>query len=99
MERALAREHFAWGLMMHANMVGKLDRCRVVDSGEFAFGSVLVAWFLERVPMLCLKVLLGASDVRELRLRRWSTILTRHGGGEGGHYFTAEAAQVWCQMP
>jgi hypothetical protein len=23
----------------------------------------------------------------------------RHGGGEGGHYFMAQAAQIWWQMP
>jgi hypothetical protein len=99
MERALAGEHFSWGLMLHAKMVGQLDRCRVADSGEFSFGSILVAWFLERVSMLCPRVLLGAPGVREPRLRWWATILVRHGGGEGGHYFMAEAAQVWHQMP
>jgi hypothetical protein len=99
MERALAGEHFSWGLMLHAKMVGQLDRCHAADSGEFSFGSILVAWFLERVSMLHPRVLLGTPGVREPRLRRWATILVRHGGGEGGHYFTAEAAQVWHQMP
>jgi hypothetical protein len=89
MERALAGEHFSWGLMLHAKMVGKLDRCRAADLGEFSFGSILVAWFLERVSMLHPRVLLGAPGVREPRLRRWATILVRHGGGEGGHYFMA----------
>jgi hypothetical protein len=66
--------------------------------GEFSFGSILVAWFLERVPMLRPRILLGASGVKEPRLRRWSIVLLRHGGGEGGHFFTAEATQVWWQM-
>jgi hypothetical protein len=65
MQRALAGEHFAWGVMLHAKMVGKLDRCRATDSGEFTFGSILVAWFLERVSMLCPRVILGALGVRE----------------------------------
>jgi hypothetical protein len=38
MGRALARENFSWGLMLHAKMVGKLDRCRVADSGDFLLG-------------------------------------------------------------
>jgi hypothetical protein len=25
--------------------------------------------------------------------------LVRYGGGEGGHYFSEEAAQIWRQMP
>jgi hypothetical protein len=27
MERALGGEHFAWGLMLHAKMVGQINRC------------------------------------------------------------------------
>ena len=92
MERALAGEHFSCGLMLHAKMVGHLDRCRAADSGEFSFGSILVAWFLERVPMLRPRVILGALGMREPRLRWWVRMLVHHGGGEGGHYFTAEAA-------
>jgi hypothetical protein len=66
MERVLAGEHFAWGITLHARMVGQLDHCRSMDTGEFAFGSILVAWFLERVPMLHLRILLGAPGAREL---------------------------------
>jgi hypothetical protein len=36
--------------------------------------------------------------MRAMRLRRWSTVLVRHGGGEGGHYFSADAARIWRQM-
>jgi hypothetical protein len=71
MGRALVDEHFAWGLTLHARMVGQLDRCQFTDIGDFAFGSILVAWFLERVPMLCPRVLLGTLDAREPRLRQW----------------------------
>jgi hypothetical protein len=99
MERVLADERFAWGLTLHSRMVGQLDHCRSTDTGEFAFGSILVAWFLERVPMLRPRILLGALGVREPRLRWWSTMLLHHGGGEGGHFFTTEVAQVWRQMP
>jgi hypothetical protein len=42
--------------------------------------------------MLRPRVLLDAPGVREPRLMRWCQILIRHGGGEGGHYFTAEVA-------
>jgi hypothetical protein len=99
LERVVAREWFTWGLMLHARMVVQLDRCRSLGAGEFAFGSILVVWFLERVSMLRPRILLEMPGVRELRLRRWSTVLLRHGGGEGGHLFSAEVAQVWRQMP
>jgi hypothetical protein len=100
MERVVVgRERVAWGLTLHAQMIAQLDNCRSTGRGEFAFGSILVAFFLERVPMLRPRVLLDAPGVREPRLMRWSQILIRHGGGEGRHYFTAEAAQIWWQMP
>jgi hypothetical protein len=93
MERVVVgRERFAWGLTLHAWMIAQLDRCRSTGTGEFAFGSILVAYFLERVSMLRPRVLLEAPGVREPRLRWWSQILVCHGGGEGGHYFTAQAA-------
>jgi hypothetical protein len=99
LERVLAGELFAWGLTLHARMVAQLDHCQSIDGGEFSFGSILVAWFLERVPMLRLRVLLKMSGARELWLRWWSTVLVRHGGGEGGHFFSVEAAWIWRQMP
>jgi hypothetical protein len=100
MERVVVgREWFAWGLTLYAQMIMQLDHCRARGTGEFAFGSILVAFFLERVPMLRPRVLLEVPEVRELRLRRWSQILVCHGGGEGGHYFTVQATQIWWQMP
>jgi hypothetical protein len=36
-----------------------------------------------------------APGVLEMWLRQWSTVLLRHGGGEGGHFFTTEGAQAW----
>ena len=49
--------------------------------------------------MLRPRVLLDAPGVREPCLMWWCQILILHGGGEGGHYFTAEAAQIWQQIP
>jgi hypothetical protein len=95
----VGHERFSWGLTLHAWMTAQLDRCRSTGTGEFAFGSILVAWFLERVLMLCLRVLLEVPRAREPRLRRWSGVLIHHGGGEGGHYFSSQAAQIWQQMP
>jgi hypothetical protein len=100
MERVVVgRERFAWGMALHSQMVAQLDRCRSTGRGEFTFGSILVAFFLERVPALRPRVVLEVPEVRHPRLRRWSEILARHGGGEGGHYFTEQAAQVWRQTP
>jgi hypothetical protein len=63
MEGELVGEHFSWGMMPHVKMVGKLDRCCISYSGDFSFGSILVAWFLDRVPMFFPRLLLGMPSV------------------------------------
>jgi hypothetical protein len=80
-------------------MIAQLDRCRSTGRGEFSFASILVAFFLERVTALRPRVVLEVPDARHLCLRWWAEILVRHGGGEGGHYFSEEAAQIWRQTP
>jgi hypothetical protein len=99
LERVVGGEQFAWGLTLHARMIAQLDHCRSTGTGEFAFGSILIAWFLERVLMLHPRVFLEMPGAREPHLRWWSTVLVHHGGGKGGHYFSAEAAGIWQQMP
>jgi hypothetical protein len=67
-ERVLDGDHFSWGLMLHTRMMGKIHQCQTSDSGDFAFGSILVAWFLERVPLLHPRILLepaGATRVHD----------------------------------
>jgi hypothetical protein len=94
-ERVLDGDHFSWGLMLHSRMMGQIHQCQTSDSGDFSFGSILVAWFLERVPLLCPRILLEPAGPREPRLMRWAHVLARHGGGEGGHYFMTMVACVW----
>jgi hypothetical protein len=98
MQRVLDGDIFTWGFMLHAKMMGEINWCQAFDSNEYSFGSILVAWFLERVPMLHNRVLLPVAGARELRLMRWALILMRHGGGEGGHYFISTLARVWHHM-
>jgi len=57
-EKVLDGDLFAWGVLMHTKMMGQLNRCRQDNSGEFSFRSILVAWFLERVPLLHRRILL-----------------------------------------
>jgi hypothetical protein len=40
---ALGGEHFSWGSMLYSKMVGQFTKCRAADSGDFSFGSILVA--------------------------------------------------------
>jgi hypothetical protein len=43
MERVLYGDHFSWGLMLHARMMGKIHQCWITESGDFVFGLILVA--------------------------------------------------------
>jgi hypothetical protein len=64
MERVVVGcERFSWGLMLHAQMMVQLDRCRSIGRREFSFGSILVAFFLERVPALRPRVVLEVPAV------------------------------------
>jgi hypothetical protein len=58
-ERVLDGEHFSWGMMLHCRMMGKIHQCETTDSGDFSFESILVAWFLERVPLLRPRIMLA----------------------------------------
>jgi hypothetical protein len=62
MQRILDGDIFTWGLMLHVKMMGKINWCQTAKSNEFSFGSILVAWFLERVPMLRPRVLLSVTE-------------------------------------
>jgi hypothetical protein len=59
-ERVLDGDLFSWGVLLHTKMMGQVNRCRRSDSGDFTFGSILVAWFLERVPLLHPRILARA---------------------------------------
>jgi hypothetical protein len=61
-EEVLDGDLFSWGVLMHTQMMTQLNRCRLVNFGEFAFGSMLVAWFLVRVPLLHPHILLEVAS-------------------------------------
>jgi hypothetical protein len=39
----VGHEWFSWGLTLHVWMIAQLDHCRSTGTGEFSFGSILVA--------------------------------------------------------
>jgi len=56
-DRVLNGDLFAWGVFLHTNMMEQVNQCKQVDSSDIVFGSILVAWFLERVPLLHPRIL------------------------------------------
>jgi hypothetical protein len=64
-EQVLDGDLFAWGVLMHTKMMSQLNWCQRDDSGDFSFRSILVAWFLERVPLLHPRILLEPAGRQE----------------------------------
>jgi hypothetical protein len=61
--------------------------------------SILVAWFVERVPLLHPRILLEPSGPWEPRLMQLVDVLVWNDGGECGHYWMTTVMHVWQQIP
>jgi hypothetical protein len=58
--------------MLHSRMMRKIHWCQITDFGEFSFGYILMAWFLDRVPLLCPKIFLVPS---RMDLMLWAHVV------------------------
>jgi len=63
------------------NMKGWLTRCKNEKLKNFGYDQILVAFSLERIPLLWREQILadegGPKDPRTLR---WASLMARHGG-------------------
>jgi hypothetical protein len=62
-------------------MKKQLTKCRSGGLKQFGYGSILVSFFLERVPVLCLQVEWGIPTPQDLRMKRWVDLMARHATG------------------
>ena len=67
-EREMDGWLYAWECLMRACMVAQLGRCDTMMIGAFTFGSILCAFFLERVIMLHPQVILDSPSMHDPRL-------------------------------
>jgi hypothetical protein len=73
---------FNWCEGLLKNMKKQLTKCRTGRLKQFGYRSILVSFFLERVPLLCLKnVDWGVLAPQDPRMRRWVDLMAHHGGG------------------
>jgi hypothetical protein len=62
-------------------MKKQLTKCRTGQLKQFGYGSILVSFFLERVPILHLQHLeWGIPTPSDPRMKRWGDLMARHGG-------------------
>jgi hypothetical protein len=61
-------------------MKNHLTKCQNGWLKQFGYGSILVSFFLERVPVLRLQVEWGIPAPQDPRMKRWVDLMVGHGG-------------------
>jgi len=81
---------FNWCDAMLRNILTQLTNCRKGQLKDFGYGSIIVSFFLERVPVFRPQLIeVERPRPREPRMRQWVDIMARHGGGPVFTYPTA----------
>jgi hypothetical protein len=68
---------FNWCEGLRANLFSQLTSCRTGRQSQFGYGSILVAIFLERVPLLQPQIALPVRAPTEPRLVLWASLAER----------------------
>jgi hypothetical protein len=72
---------FNWSDAVLRSIKRQLTKCRKGDLKQFGYGSLLVSFFLERVPLLRLQVEWGLPAPEDPRMLRWCNLMARHVAG------------------
>ena len=72
---------FNWCDGVLHSMKTQLTKSKNGDLKKFGYGSILVSFFLERVPHLRLQVEWGIPAPRDPRMKRWCDLMARHVAG------------------
>ena len=68
---------FNWSSAVLVNLKDQLSRCRNGKQKLFGYGSILVSFFLERVPLLRPHMVLPPPSPTEPRMERWTSLMPR----------------------
>jgi len=68
---------FNWCEGLRTNLHDQLTRCRIGKQSQFRYGSILVAFFLERMPILQLQIILPVCSATEPWLVLWVSLTER----------------------
>jgi hypothetical protein len=72
---------FNWADAVLRSIKKQLTKCRRGDLKQFGYGSLLVSFFLERVPVFRLQVEWNFPGPRDPRMLRWCRLMARHVAG------------------
>jgi len=74
---------FDWASAVTTNIKRQLIACKRDGNKQFGYGSIIVTFFLERLPIFRVPGGIVADPVpREPRLHRWAELMPRGGGGQ-----------------
>jgi hypothetical protein len=72
---------FNWADVVLHSIKRQLTKCRRGDLKKFVYGSLLVSFFLERVPLLRLQVDWNLPTPKDPRMLRWCRLMAWHVAG------------------
>ena len=74
---------YNWAKVMTINMKHQLTKFKKGKLKQFGYGSILVSFFLERLPIFQRQeVIVPTPPAREPRMARWAALMPRAGGGQ-----------------
>ena len=74
---------YDWATTVTINMKRQLTKCKKGKLKQFGYGSILVSFILERLPIFQGQGAAVADSIpREPRMARWAALMPKSGGGQ-----------------
>jgi hypothetical protein len=89
---------FNWSSAVLVNLKDQLSRCRNGKQKLFGYGSILVSFFLERVPLLRPHMVLPPPSPTEPRMERWTSLMPRLETGGRDVFAYNDGFFAWWEM-
>ena len=89
-ESVLSGTYYGWAQMMLVSLKRQLSLCKRQVNHDCSYGTLLCAFFFEKIPTLRPRIQLPDGGQREPRMCQWGRLLCRGGGGAVGRVFHPE---------
>ena len=73
---------YDWCTALLINMKQKLTSIRKAKTKHFGYGTILMTFFFEKIPVLRPRVISTISSPRDPRIASWADMMKRLGGSE-----------------
>jgi len=80
------------------NMKVYLSQCKNGRKNQFGYGSILVTFFIRRVPMLRLQIVMGNLFLQDTRMMLWEKHMGRELGGRIDDWYGIGFISWWCHQ-